>query len=105
MEKIVSDLTVVGGGMAGVSTALAAARHGLKVALVNDRPVLGGNTSSELRVHFNGAAGGQSGYNVSHYAREGGIADELKLTIFQYNPNYNQKYHYELSDGAVLDLV
>jgi flavin-dependent dehydrogenase len=41
---------VVGGGIAGCSAALSAARHGLKVALVQDRPVLGGNGSSEVRV-------------------------------------------------------
>jgi FAD dependent oxidoreductase len=44
------DLVVVGGGMAGTSAALSAARNGLKVALVQDRPVLGGNGSSEVRV-------------------------------------------------------
>ncbi len=44
------DLVVVGGGLAGTSAALSAARNGLKVALVQDRPVLGGNGSSEVRV-------------------------------------------------------
>jgi hypothetical protein len=44
------DLVVVGGGIAGTSAAIAAARNGLKVALVQDRPVLGGNGSSEVRV-------------------------------------------------------
>lgn len=44
------DLVVVGGGIAGSSAALSAARNGLKVALVQDRPVLGGNGSSEVRV-------------------------------------------------------
>ena len=41
---------VVGGGIAGASAAISAARNGLKVALVQDRPVLGGNGSSEVRV-------------------------------------------------------
>lgn len=45
-----ADLVVVGGGMAGCSAALAAARRGLKVALLQDRPVLGGNASAEIRV-------------------------------------------------------
>ena len=49
---ISSDLCVVGGGIAGMCTAISAARLGLKVALVNDRPVLGGNNSSEVRVHL-----------------------------------------------------
>ncbi|WP_316843810.1 FAD-dependent oxidoreductase [Pedobacter psychrodurus] len=44
------DLAVVGGGLAGTCAALAAARNGLKVALIQDRPVLGGNGSSEVRV-------------------------------------------------------
>lgn len=48
------DLVVVGGGVAGISAAVAAARLGCKVALVNDRPVLGGNNSSEIRVHLGG---------------------------------------------------
>lgn len=45
-----SDVTVVGGGLAGISAAIAAARLGQKVALVHNRPVLGGNSSSEVRV-------------------------------------------------------
>lgn len=48
------DLVVVGGGLAGCGSAVAAARHGLKVALINDRPVLGGNASKEIRVHTEG---------------------------------------------------
>lgn len=48
------DLVVVGGGVAGISAAVSAARLGQKVALVNDRPVLGGNNSSEIRVHLGG---------------------------------------------------
>ena len=48
------DLVVVGGGVAGISAAVSAARLGCKVALVNDRPVLGGNNSSEVRVHLGG---------------------------------------------------
>lgn len=48
------DLVVAGGGIAGMCAAAAAARNGLKVALVNDRPVLGGNNSSEIRVHLGG---------------------------------------------------
>jgi len=48
------DLVVVGGGLAGCGAAVAAARQGLKVALINDRPVLGGNASKEIRVHTEG---------------------------------------------------
>ena len=48
------DLVVVGGGIAGMSTAVAAARLGLKVALIQNRPRLGGNNSSDVRVHLGG---------------------------------------------------
>ncbi len=56
-RKETFDLVVVGGGMAGCGAAVAAARSGLKVALVHDRPVLGGNASGEVRVHTIGIAG------------------------------------------------
>lgn len=48
------DLVVVGGGIAGMTTAITAARLGCKVALIQDRPVLGGNNSSEIRVGLSG---------------------------------------------------
>ena len=50
------DLVVIGGGIAGMCAAASAARNGMDVALVNDRPVLGGNNSSEVRVHLGGYA-------------------------------------------------
>ncbi len=46
------DFVVVGGGMAGTCAAISAARLGVKVALIQNRPVLGGNNSSEVRVHL-----------------------------------------------------
>lgn len=48
------DFVVIGGGIAGMCAAISSARLGLKVALINDRPVLGGNNSSEIRVHLGG---------------------------------------------------
>ncbi|MCK0146949.1 FAD-dependent oxidoreductase [Arenibacter sp. F26102] len=51
------DLVVVGGGIAGCAAAIAAAEQGLQVALIHDRPVLGGNASSEIRVHTLGIYG------------------------------------------------
>ena len=48
------DLVVVGGGIAGCAASIAAAEQGMKVALIQDRPVLGGNASSEIRVHTEG---------------------------------------------------
>ena len=49
------DLVIVGGGVAGICAAASAARLGCKVALIHDRPVLGGNNSSEIRVHLGGS--------------------------------------------------
>lgn len=65
------DLIVVGGGIAGCSAAVTAARGGLKVALVQDRPVLGGNGSSEVRVWHEGHT------NRKPYPRIGDIVNEL----------------------------
>jgi len=76
--KHTCDLCVVGGGMAGLLAAVAAARHGARVVLVTDRPVLGGNASSEIRMHICGAHGA----NV----RETGILEELLLENHYRNP-------------------
>lgn len=51
------DLVIVGGGIAGCAASIAAAEQGLNVALIHDRPVLGGNASSEIRVHTEGITG------------------------------------------------
>lgn len=56
-KNLTYDLVVVGGGIAGCAASIAAAEQGLKVALVHDRPVLGGNASSEIRVHTLGIYG------------------------------------------------
>ena len=49
------DVCVIGGGLGGVLTAVSAARHGAKVVLMHDRPVPGGNSSSEVRMWVSGA--------------------------------------------------
>lgn len=74
-ELVVADITIIGGGMAGVCAAIAAARLGRKVSLVQNRPVLGGNASSEVRVWI----GGANGLSHNRYARESGIMGELQL--------------------------
>ena len=74
-----TDLCVVGGGMSGLCCAIAAARHGIKVVLVQDRPVLGGNASSEIRMWIGGAHGKDN--------REGGIIEEIFLENFYQNPS------------------
>ena len=75
MKKISEqyDVVVCGGGLAGVSAAIAAARSGASTCLVQDRPVLGGNSSSEVRVTPHGAAAFHA------YARETGIISELLI--------------------------
>ncbi|MFN3422504.1 MAG: FAD-dependent oxidoreductase, partial [Armatimonadota bacterium] len=72
-----ADVVVVGGGMAGVCAAIAAARNGVSVVLIQDRPVLGGNSSSEIRMHIVGADCHGSRNDTD--ARETGILEELRL--------------------------
>ncbi len=75
------DLCIVGGGMSGMLAAIAAARRGVKVALVNDRPVLGGNASSEVRMWIRGAHG--------ENLQETGILEEIALENIYRNPSLN----------------
>lgn len=74
-EKIHADIVVCGGGFAGVCAAIAAAREGMHVVLVQDRPVLGGNASSEVRLWILGATSHMG--NNNRWAREGGLVDEI----------------------------
>nr|WP_246238762.1 FAD-dependent oxidoreductase [Paenibacillus anseongense] len=67
------QVVVAGGGLAGFCAAVAAARHGAQTCLIQDRPVFGGNSSSEIRVTPHGAA------NFHAYARETGILSELLI--------------------------
>jgi hypothetical protein len=86
-HQLECDLLVAGGGMAGVCCALAAARNGVSVILVQDRPVPGGNASSEIRMHICGAdANGFRGMPLAVEAREGGIIEELRLECCVRNP-------------------
>ena len=65
------DLVVIGGGIAGICSAVSGARSGLTVALIQDRPVLGGNNSSEVRVHLGGRT------MLAPYNALGGVVREL----------------------------
>ncbi|PCJ58847.1 MAG: hypothetical protein COA79_12325 [Planctomycetota bacterium] len=73
IEEHTFDFVVVGGGTAGLATAIAAARHGTKTAIIQDRPVFGGNSSSEIRV----SPLGSSTFNA--WSRETGIIEEWIL--------------------------
>lgn len=91
------DLIVVGGGMSGLCAALAAARHGVNVALIHARPVLGGNASSEIRIHISGA---DQGMKQADYA-EGGIVYELMLE----NKARNDNFCYSIWDSVLFDVA
>ncbi len=75
-----TDLCIIGGGMSGLCCGIAAARHGIKVVLIQDRPVLGGNASSEIRMWIGGCHGKDN--------REGGIIEEIMLENFYQNPSH-----------------
>jgi hypothetical protein len=72
LERREAELVIVGGGMAGSAAAVAAARHGLHVVLIQDRPVLGGNASDEIQVPV-----GYDSSNEPYDPSEGGIVEEF----------------------------
>ncbi|MGV3558959.1 FAD-dependent oxidoreductase [Larkinella arboricola] len=82
-----ADLIVVGGGLSGTCCAVTAARAGTRVVLVQDRPVLGGNSSSEVRLWVLGATSHMG--NNNRWAREGGFIDEVLLENLYRNPEGN----------------
>ncbi len=98
-EEIHCDLTVIGGGLAGVCAAITAAREGLQVTLVQDRPVLGGNASSEVRLWALGATSHKG--NNNRWSREGGVIDEILLENLYRNPEGNPV----IFDTVILDKV
>ena len=82
LVELECDLLVAGGGPAGVCATLAAARNGAKVILIQDRSRLGGNSSSEVKMHVVGA----NMHNSRPGWREGGIIEELRLDDAANNP-------------------
>ncbi|HHX38503.1 MAG TPA: FAD-dependent oxidoreductase [Armatimonadetes bacterium] len=88
-----ADFCVVGGGLAGMCAAIAAARHGAKVVLMHDRPVLGGNASSEIRMWICGARGPNN--------RETGIVEEIQLE----NLYRNTSVSYAIWDAILYEKV
>lgn len=99
LQRLQAELLIVGGGLAGVCAALAAARDGLDVVLIQDRPVLGGNASSEVRLWANGATSHMG--NNNRWAREGGIMGE----IMEENLWRNKEGNPVLFDMVLLDIV
>lgn len=87
------DLCVVGGGLAGLCAAVAAARHGARVLLMQDRPMLGGNASSEVRMWVCGAQGDNK--------RETGLLEEIMLENLYRNPDRN----YSVWDSVLYELA
>lgn len=85
-HQLSCEVLVAGGGPAGVGCALAAARLGAKVILCQDRPVLGGNASSEIRMHIVGATGLRGGVALETELREGGLIEEIRLDLAVHNP-------------------
>ncbi|HXI01518.1 MAG TPA: FAD-dependent oxidoreductase [Sphingobacteriaceae bacterium] len=86
-ELISTDLVIVGGGLSGTCAAITAARAGITVTLVQDRPVLGGNASSEVRLWVLGATSHMG--NNNRWAREGGVIDEIHVENTFRNPEGN----------------
>ncbi|WP_452228501.1 MULTISPECIES: FAD-dependent oxidoreductase [unclassified Lacinutrix] len=90
------DVAVIGGGAAGICAAVAAARNGSNTVLIQDRPVLGGNASSEIRVHLNGVN------NIEGKAeRETGIIEEILL----HNRFENEQEAFPVFDHVLYDFV
>lgn len=96
MRKIIKEryeFCVVGGGFTGLCAALASARNGAKTALIHDRPVLGGNGSSEIRMHICGASANMKKPELS----EGGIIHELMLS----NKSINDSFNFSIWDAVL----
>ncbi|WP_010135923.1 FAD-dependent oxidoreductase [Ochrovirga pacifica] len=96
-KTVTYDVVVVGAGVAGICSAVASARNGAKTVLINDRPVLGGNASSEIRVTLNGV----NRLSTGKAERETGIVEEIMLENRLYNPQQS----YPVWDHIVYDYV
>jgi hypothetical protein len=97
LVQLETDVLVAGGGLAGVCAAIAAARNGAKVVLVQDRSRLGGNSSSEVKMHVVGA----NQHTARPGWREGGLIEELRLADAVNNP----QRCWELWDLLLYDKV
>ena len=92
-KTLQADVIVIGGGLAGMCAAVSSARNGAKTILVQDRPMPGGNSSSEIRMWICGSQDSDF--------REGGLLEELKLANYYYNPTLK----YTLWDHVMRDFL
>ena len=90
------DLIVVGAGVGGIVAAISAARYGLKTALINDRPCLGGNASEEANISLDGSA--HRGFH------ETGIVFEIKSYKHKHNISWSEAFSYFSSMEKNLDI-
>ncbi len=95
IRNLETDYLVAGGGMAGFCAALAAARNGLKVILIQNRSRLGGNASSEIRMHICGSTA------LGQVWRETGLLEEVMLTESHINP----QRCWEMLDYVMYDKI
>ncbi len=98
IQELSYDVCVVGGGLSGVCAAIAAARLGSRVALINNRGYIGGNASAEMYITVNGATGAQE---FNFFAREDGIIEEILLENLHRNPEGNRY----IWDAVLLDFI
>jgi len=120
-EEASYDFVIVGGGMAGTCAAISAARLGVKVALIQNRPVLGGNNSSEVRVHLGARINLEPYPNLGNLVNEigpqkGGNAQpkdyyeddkKLKAVMNEENISLFLNYHanaVEVKDGSIVKV-
>jgi hypothetical protein len=120
-EEASYDFVIVGGGMAGTCAAISAARLGVKVALIQNRPVLGGNNSSEVRVHLGARINLEPYPNLGNLVNEigpqkGGNAQpkdyyeddkKLKAVLNEENISLFLNYHanaVEVKDGSIVKV-
>ena len=102
MRTMHADFVVAGAGIAGICAAIAAARHGLHVVLINDRSVLGGNASSEIHVGISGANNGP--FNPAIYAKETGLVEEIRLRL-KYATEFGGCGELAANDAVYLDMI
>lgn len=91
------DVVVIGGGLSGVCAAIAAARHGAKTAIVQERSVFGGNASSEIRMHVGGAS--------CHWGKENAAETGILMELQLHNKYLNYDHNFSIWDGVLWSTV